>query len=148
MKNLTRRVLTLSFFVAISASAVLAQGRARVTADIPFDFSVSNKSMPAGKYIVQKHQTMSHLLQVQGWDSNKSAYVTTNDAVKTKRSEKTILVFRRYGSEYFLAQMWTAGESAGIEVPVSKSERQARKHAERNIALNVEEQEVITIVVV
>ncbi len=147
MKNLTRRVLTLSFFVAIAASAVLAQGRARVTADIPFDFSVGNKSMPAGKYIVQKHSTMSHLLQVQGWDSNKSAYVTTNDTIKNKRSEKTILVFRRYGSDYFLAQMWTAGESAGTELPVSKAERQARKHAEKNIAQNLAEPEVITIVV-
>jgi len=146
MKNLTRSVVTLSFFVVLTASFVFAQGRTRVTADIPFDFTVGEKSMPAGKYIVQKHQTTNHLLVVQGRDSNKAAYAMFNDSTKSRGAEKTVLVFHRYGNEYFLSQMWAAGDSSGSELSISKAERKARKGADRNIAQNLEP-ELITVVV-
>ena len=146
MKNLTRSVVTLSFFVVLAAGTAIAQGRTRVTADIPFDFTVGEKSMPAGKYIVAKHQNTSHLLVVTGKDSNKSAYAMFNDRTKTRGAEKTVLVFHRYGNEYFLSQMWAAGESTGTELPPSKAERKARKGVDRNIAQNLEP-ELITVVV-
>ena len=146
MRNLTRSVVTLSFFVVLAASFAIAQGRTRVTADIPFDFTVGEKSMPAGKYIVQKHPTTNHLLVVTGRDTNKAAYAMFNDATKSRGAEKTVLVFHRYGNDYFLSQMWAAGESSGSELPISKAERKARKGADRNIAQNLEP-ELITVVV-
>jgi hypothetical protein len=146
MKNLTRSVVTLSFFVVLAATSALAQGRTRVTADIPFDFTVGEKSMPAGKYIVQKHPTTNNLLLVTSREANKSAYAMFNDRIKSRGADKTVLVFHRYGNDYFLSQMWAAGESTGTELQVSKAERKARKGADRNIAQNLEP-ELITVVV-
>jgi hypothetical protein len=34
------------------------------------------------------------------------------------------LVFHRYGSQYFLAQVWSAGNSEGRELPRSRAERE------------------------
>src|SRR6476619_4312196 len=116
MKNLTRSVVTLSFFVVLAATSALAQGRTRVTADIPFDFTVGETSMPAGKYIVPKHTKTNNLLLLTSREANKSAYAMFNDRIKSRGADKTVLVFHRYGNDYFLSQMWAAGESTGTEL--------------------------------
>ena len=43
-------------------------------------------------------------------DGNHNAFVNTLPNYPRKPSENSRLVFRRYGNEYFLEQVWTAGD--------------------------------------
>ena len=45
-------------------------------------------------------------------------------ASQRRAQETTKLVFHRYGSQYFLAQIWTAGNDRGQELPKSGRERE------------------------
>ena len=42
-------------------------------------------------------------------------------------SDRSTLIFRRYGNEYFFAQAWIDGDSEGLSAPSSRSERATRK---------------------
>jgi hypothetical protein len=47
-----------------------------------------------------------------------------NDCESTQAQETTKLVFHRYGDQYFLAQIWTAGNDRGRELPRTERERE------------------------
>ena len=47
-----------------------------------------------------------------------------------------MLTFRRYGSTYFLAQVWTPGSAEGQEILKSKGERAAESEMAKNPSNN------------
>jgi hypothetical protein len=51
-----------------------------------------------------------------------------NHATSAVPSETSRLVFRRYGDQYFLAQIWMAGETSGHELPISRREAELAKN--------------------
>jgi len=46
-------------------------------------------------------------------------------AVKSHAADHGSLVFDRYGDKYFLRQIWTAGETGGLECPKSRAEKES-----------------------
>jgi hypothetical protein len=42
------------------------------------------------------------------------------------------LVFRRYGDEYFLREVWISGAMTGREFPMSRRERQVAQASEKD----------------
>jgi len=48
--------------------------------------------------------------------------LTSNVRAKTRQSESK-LVFRQYGDQYFLLQIWEAQDDAGRKLPKSRRER-------------------------
>jgi hypothetical protein len=84
--------------------------------DIPFAFSVGDKTLPAGEYIVRCVNTASDLkiLQLHNQTGSVSVLVQTNSVIgKTQESAK--LVFNRYGDRYFFAQSWLVGDRSGMQ---------------------------------
>lgn len=135
-----RTVVTLSLVVFGVASTVIAQGQGVVRAKIPFSFNVAGKSMPAGEYLINK-TGQSSLFLIRG--ESKAAYVLTNSKNSTKSVDKTKLVFRRYGDQYFLGQMWSRGESSGVTFPVTGAERKIiNSRPDRHLAMVTEPEEV------
>jgi hypothetical protein len=109
---------------------------AALKANIPFNFVATGKSLPAGEYTIQSLSTSERVLVIRG--PEKSAHmVMANACESAKPSDKTKLVFHRYGDRYFLSQIWTAGNSSGAELP------QSRREAE--VAMDFPLQEVILI---
>ena len=149
MKNMiSRNVVMLSLLVAVAAVSVMAQVRARVTAQIPFAFSVANQTMPAGEYSIQSHASANQSVLIRSNDNKAAVFALAQGKQGKRDSDKTKLVFRRYGSQYFLAQIWTKGDVMGTEFPTSKSERQVMKSlSDRRLAKADTEPEVITVVV-
>jgi len=94
---------------------------AALKANIPFNFIVTGKSLPAGEYAIRSLSTSERVLVIRG--SDKSAnMVMANPCESARPSDKTKLVFHRYGDRYFLSQIWTAGNSSGAELPQSPRE--------------------------
>ncbi|MBL8191831.1 MAG: hypothetical protein JNK38_27715, partial [Acidobacteria bacterium] len=61
-KQITTIVATLSLIVTLTALGIAAGLTTKVTADIPFDFNVGGKTLPAGKYTVAKGTTQGLLI--------------------------------------------------------------------------------------
>jgi hypothetical protein len=102
-----------------------AQSSRPVQADIPFDFGVANRVMPAGNYrLTYSHDNKT--LSIRGLDQNAKAAVITY-ALQDKwpqQNKATRLTFNRVGGTYFLSQMFHGqGLLTGSEVPRSRSER-------------------------
>jgi hypothetical protein len=129
---------------AFTASAYAqAAGPQPVIANIPFDFNVGSKTLPAGKYTITVVNPSSDrkVLQIRSSDGRSTAITQTTGVIGTA-SEKTKLVFHRYGDHYFFAQAKMAGDTMGLAALKSKAERaqsQAIAKAGKSIVVIVAE---------
>lgn len=118
----------IAMIVLVGSMAVAAQaqtsGRTRMIANIPFEFSVGNQTLPAGEYGVTPINPASDhaVLQLRSKDGSSSAMIQMGAAIG-KAQESAKLVFRRYGDKYFFAEAWVDGDSSGLQTLKSRSER-------------------------
>ena len=113
--------------LATAFVSVQAQSPAyRIRVNIPFDFSIADKKLPAGNYSIGRamqnsDNTVLSILDGRGHtkESRLSIPVQSFDA-----KNQATLVFHRYGDEYFLYQVWAAGETTGRQFPKSSAERE------------------------
>jgi len=119
----------IAMFVLVASMAVAAQaqtsGRTQLTANIPFNFSVGNQSLPAGEYTIAQINPGSSnvVLQLRSREGNSAMVQMTS--VIGKAQENAKLIFHRYGNKYFFAQAWVDGESNGLQAPKPRAERAA-----------------------
>ena len=111
-----------------AAGPVAAQGSINVSADVPFEFAVGSKTMPAGKYSVT-NRTNTGVLSVQSEDARNAANVIGISAQSNRLPETGKLVFNKYGDRYFLSQVWTLGSAWGLEIPKHRAERELARMA-------------------
>ncbi len=126
-KELVKRftMLTLMVVIALASAVVTANAQAsnKVVANIPFEFSVGYKTMPAGEYIAQTIASASDALLVQSVDGKSSALRLTEATIAKKNKSQARLVFHRYGERYFLAQIWVGADHSGRQLLKSQEER-------------------------
>ena len=141
-----RTIITLSLFVAAVATTVFAQVRPQLRADIPFSFHVGSATLPSGKYTVNRPASTNGMLLVRSEKGGKSAYAISNNKEKGIEASNTRLVFRRYGDQYFLSQVWVKGETAGITIPVSKEEKKViNSRPDRHLAMAAAEEVTVNV---
>ena len=138
MKKQAYTMIAMVVLVSSLAVAAKAQtnGRIALIANIPFQFSIGNKSLPAGEYTVRSISDDSRnvVLRIQSLDGKNSAILLAG-TVEGKAQERAKLVFHRYGNQYFFAQAWVDGDSRGLEAQKSRAERAAeREFAEITMA--------------
>ena len=124
--------------LSVNTQAQTSRNTQRLHVSIPFAFDAGNKILPAGDYRVQVVNPSSDhsVLQIASTDGKSSVIVKTTD-IQGQSSEKAKLNFRRYGDQYFLAQVWMAAESSGFETPSSKAEKSLRRQL-GNVAMNLQ----------
>jgi hypothetical protein len=126
MTKHTRRIITfaaagLVLSLAIPAGAQDPTLRAR----IPFEFTIGTATLPAGVYVVVEPST--NLLLIR--NERHGAYVLGQSADSRDNAENPVLVFHRFGDQYFLRQIRFS--SAGVDLPETFQERQtAARYAE------------------
>lgn len=118
-------VLALSTAVASATTVALAnpQSANRVVADIPFEFSVGYKTMPAGEYSVRTMTTAGDALMIQSADGKSSALRLSEATERAKNRSHARLVFHKYGERYFLAEVWNGADRSGRQLLKSQEER-------------------------
>lgn len=143
-KQLFGTLATLSLLFALTIVSAQAQSRSRLTAHVPFDFQVGEKTLPAGDYSVKR--LSQNALLVESTDGEQSAIAPAPRSVEgsaTAKPSTEKLVFRQYGDQYFLAQVWMTRGSIGRALNMSGTERKA---AERlKLAQNGAKPQVIEI---
>jgi hypothetical protein len=137
LKGLTKiGLLAVVMIVAASASVKAQSLQYKLTANVPFDFTVSDKKLPAGKYSISRAQSSNGdlIVQIVSADGHKNISRLTIPVTAEKPMSHGTLVFNRYGNEYFLSKVWPAGGSTGRELLKSRTERElARKAQEPQI---------------
>ena len=126
-----KQTLTLVTMIAMLISSMMVSNAAvapNLTADIPFDFIVENRTMPAGRYTISETSTRG-VIEVSSFDKNTRALVHVSMERGTKRIEASHLEFRRYGDQYFLSSVKTDGLESWMLVPESSNERKAAQDA-------------------
>jgi len=126
MKNL--RYFLLAFALLLTAVAAGAQ-ETKMKANIAFDFTVGDRVYPAGQYLLNSITGDGAAIRIDGNPEVGAALVLSHACESTKPSKQTKLVFQRVGENYFLHQVWVAGNSIGREFRASREEvRLAQNH--------------------
>jgi hypothetical protein len=139
-KQILNVVVTLSVIATLSI-AVFAAFNNRITANVPFDFTVNGKTLPAGQYTVEPGSTPNVLI-ISNWKTKQSVLVIAQ-RLKVGAGSKPQLVFHRYGNQHFLAQV--IGDANGSELMKSKAEREAARAGRDYLAQNEAKPEIVAI---
>lgn len=139
-KQILNVVVTLSVIATLSI-AVFAALNNKVKANVPFDFMVNGKTLPAGQYVIES-RSGQNLLMIRSWEAKQDVGVITM-RFEVKDDTEPQLVFHRYGNQYFLAQV--IGDTSGSELPKSKAEREAAKAGRDHLAMKDAEPEIVRV---
>ena len=138
MKFMQRAFAFSGLLVLLTFSAAFGQSDRQTIIHIPFNFTVGEKSFPAGKYVIERNRNNSDTVWViKQKDDNGSAILLTQPVRANDVVEQTRLVFNRYDDLYFLSEFWTVGSQTGHQVPVSKQERALEKTVAERRQVNV-----------
>lgn len=107
-------------------------------ANIPFDFAVGNKTMPAGEYEVQRVPSNDAALQlIQRTDSSVSAFALTNAIDGIGKNAQPKLVFHCYDHECFLSEVWIGTVSGRLLLPSRREREVSRAQSKSEMAVLV-----------
>jgi hypothetical protein len=120
-KHVLMVLTTMSLFFTMAAASISAQSDTRLVVTIPFEFSIRNKVLPAGEYIVS--QIARDTLMIRRVDCSASETFFTNPIQAHSTPNQSTLVFNRYGKQYFLAKIWKIGNDTGSELSKPRAER-------------------------
>ena len=119
MKNQMFALIGLGLLLA-TASAYAQTGL--VKANVPFNFIVEKTELPAGAYVIQRVGSSDTAMAIESSDRKVIKLVMPNACESARAQDTTKLVFHRYGSEYFLAEVWTKGNARGKQLHKSGRE--------------------------
>lgn len=125
-RNALMRCAILGFMVALGGHAALAQIENQIEINVPFPFYVENTQLPPGRYIIRRaDETDPTLLEMRSADGKTAVFIKGIAAQATNPPEKTALVFKKYGDQEILSQIWEAANTWGLEIPHSRTEDRA-----------------------
>jgi hypothetical protein len=128
MKNKVLATLALSILVGSLAAPLSAQ-TITLKANIPFQFVVEGKTMPAGEYLLQKGGSLFVSLRSFGEKSAVLSPVISSGILDSGTRNEAKLYFHRYGDQYFLSGIWDGYIDKGLVLPESHTERELAKSA-------------------
>ena len=120
-----------SLLLAI-AEGVPAQAQIidRLDADIPFAFTVADKTLPAGRYsIMPVNQPFEDVMKIRSVDGNETVLFLIDSTQLNTAPGTGELVFHKAGDRYFLSQIFEQGDKIGAELPRSRVERRLDEEA-------------------
>lgn len=139
MKPLERIIAFAALILLVTVStSVFAQTDRQTVVNIPFSFSVSDKAMPAGEYLVRRNRKDSDAVWVvQNKESGKAAFILTRPVRANETQEDAKFVFRKYDDLYILSEFWVAGTTTGREIQVTDRQRALEKALAVNPTVHV-----------
>lgn len=130
-KQIVKSLSMLTLVVGLALTAGVKSANAQltshgVTAMIPFDFIIGDKTLPAGRYLVSSATGDATGLRIQNREGKSVAFRLSNPLTEKSQRCKVRMVFHRYGEQYFLTQVWS-GDGYGRELRRSKLEPKVRQ---------------------
>jgi hypothetical protein len=107
------------------AAAQLNSG-AKIVAQVPFEFVVANKIVPAGQCIVSVATMDGKTLAISNAGSKVKLFSSSSRADSRENAVHYALVFKQYGDRYFLSGIKLEGSKMEYRLPESKAEAELR----------------------
>ena len=107
-----------------TASHLQALDSNEVRANIPFDFIVGGKTLPAGSY--QFFTDRDHILVVRNLKESTGALSQINGLSSNQSSDNNV-VFHKYGNRYFLSEIHSTSVGVNGELSRSRLESKVQK---------------------
>ena len=119
-----KRIFAIALFAASSLAAAgnLSAQNYQMKANIPFAFTMGSKTLPAGSYTVSS--PMPYVVTVRNNQNHLGAASAVHDS--DKQSRNSVLVFNRYGDQYFLKEILSPN-AMNVSVPRCKREKSAQR---------------------
>jgi hypothetical protein len=136
MKTARTLITICLLFSAASVFGQMTSSQQLMKVNIPFAFGVQDQSLPAGQYLVFT-VTPERSIRIVSANGKHSAIVNTLPNYAKEPSSNSRLVFHRYGNEYFLAEVWTAGQDVARNPLSSKKAMESASNGERPEAFTV-----------
>jgi len=123
MKKIGMQAWALICFLVLMISVSGAQ-EVGLRVDIPFNFNVAKKVLPAGHYLILAPS--SELLKIVGPDGGTAIAITNR--VRDRRPQGIgAVIFNCYGRRCFLSRFWIDGTESGQELLQGHLEREVAK---------------------
>jgi len=130
-EKMKRRVFSITLSVcvlALTAAIAFAQLPGEtIRVNIPFDFLVRGRSLPAGEYEISRLNDEPEVLAITNIRNRHEHAMIETDPEEGNAPRHGKVVFHRYGDSYFLHEIWTAGIETGRELPMSHQEKVLRQ---------------------
>jgi hypothetical protein len=125
-------IAALASVLAVSAEAQTSSTQ-RVIANIPFAFSAGKTTLPAGRYTITVLNPSSDrkILQIRSVNGRSVAVVLTTGIIRNA-SDKSKVIFERYGDRYVFAQAQLAGDTTSLAAVRHKERGEKNAMAKAN----------------
>jgi hypothetical protein len=106
---------------------------ASMATQVPFDFVVGDRVVPAGKCVLQAANTAAHTIVIRNDDTRVRLFssLSTDETPTAPATDQ--LLFRKYGSRYFLAAIRLEGSRVMYQIPESKEEAGLRLRSQPSL---------------
>lgn len=113
--------------LGVLAAFTLSAQTINLKATIPFEFRLGSAALPAGDYGIYQSNGVLTLRTATG--AAQAAMTLVQSAHRPATDRPGTLVFHRYGSHYFLANVWTPNSPTGFSLKPGKLEKELRSRA-------------------
>ena len=128
---MTTRIRTLLGSILLLMATMASAQKVQFT--VPFSFVAGSTNLPAGDYTIELNRRKGAMILRSEDRSGNNALMLTNNSESARNPGKTYAIFQRYGTHYFLAEVWRQG--AGQTLIPGKLERElASKHSNVEVA--------------
>lgn len=127
----TLLILTMAGLTGLAS----AQTGTTIVAEVPFNYIVNGKAMPAGESRVKLENNGQTYMWITS--EQRSAFAMPILDETAKPAEETSLVFHKYGERYFLAGVKREGQNRVYELPAGSLEKELRasNSSEKDVTL-------------
>jgi hypothetical protein len=126
-KTIFTTLTLLSLLMTLIGAGAQAQPQTALVAEVPFEFSIKNQTLPAGRYEVKvAMHGGTEMLTISSDRETKGFYFVNHQTRRGDVSGEPKLVFHRYGDRYFLAQIWQSNDREAITLPMSRAELEVK----------------------
>jgi len=142
LKRVTMLMLLLTIALVSAVATASGQSQHRVNASVPFEFIVGDKTLAAADYRID---TIGEVLAIRNADATNSVIRLAN-TIAPKENKPARLVFHRYGTAYFLSEVWEGGDRIGRRLVESRQERALRMESSQMATNKTNYEEVVILV--
>jgi hypothetical protein len=126
MKRIASIWTGFSLAVWFLVASAHAQSGPRMTANIPFEFTVGSISLPAGQY--EFLSTGDNIVEVRGGDGRSLFTLSSAPIQANQLPEKSMLKFATVDGRHVLVQIWNELAANGNEFPDEHTSVEMAKH--------------------
>jgi hypothetical protein len=119
-------IVVVTLVVLSGMAAAQLNSGSKIVTQVPFEFVVANKVVPAGQWVVGFYIPGGNILKISNAHKNVGVFSTSSRTEGKQDAAHYALLFNQYGDRYFLSGIKLQGSKIIYHLPESKAEAELR----------------------